>query len=173
MAVAEPLTDDQEATQAPQQGWTREQVAQSIINRHSAIGAGVGLIPLPAGDAFAISATALNLVKRLSDLYEVPFTRQAALNVIISLLSGVAPLALYGTAVSMLKVLPGIGTFAGVAVMPLLGGASVYAVGQVMLRHYESGGDLLNVDAAQAKKYFREMYAKKRQEQQASEPTPG
>ena len=175
MATTKPLIDDQDATEATQAGWTREQVAQSIINRHAVAGAGAGFIPIPGGDLLGISASALNLLKRLSDLYKVGFSRELALNVIMTLLSGAAPVALKATAVSMLKAIPGVGTFAGVATMPLLGGSSVYAVGHVMLRHYESGGDLLSFDAAKAKECFREIYAKKLREQQASaaEPTPG
>ena len=160
--MAKTKTDVLDNEAQDQTGWSREQVAQSLIQRHSAVGAAAGFVPIPGGDVFGISASALNMIKRLSDLYEVPFTRQAALNVIMTLASGAAPMALKATAASMLKAVPGVGTFAGTAAMPVLGGASVYAIGQVMVKHFESGGDLLNIDARQAKEYFRAELEKQR-----------
>lgn len=68
----------------------------------------------------------------------------------------------------MLKAIPGVGTYAGMASMPLLGGATVYAIGQVMIRHYESGGNLLNLDAHGAKEYFRQQLAQQQKQGTAS-----
>ena len=147
-----------------QSGWSREQVAQSIVQRHAAAATAAGFIPVPLGDIAGISATALNMIKRLSDLYEVGFSREAGLNVITTLVSGATPFALKATAIGMLKAVPGVGTYAGMASMPLLGGATVYAIGQVMIRHYESGGNLLNLDAKGAKEYFREQLAQRQAE---------
>lgn len=160
--VIDELDTNENAEVEDQTGWSRQQVAQSLVRRHAAAATAAGFIPVPLGDVTGISATALNLIKRLSDLYEVGFSREAGLNIITTLASGATPLALKGTAISMLKAIPGVGTYAGLASMPVLGGAVVYSTGQVMIRHYESGGNLLNLDAKGAREYFREQLSQQR-----------
>ncbi|QDT12904.1 YcjF family protein [Planctomycetes bacterium K23_9] len=160
-----PTEEEMTLENEPSGKWNREQVAQSLVRQHCAAGAASGFIPVPGGDVIGISASALNMIKRLSDLYEVKFTREAGLNVIMALASAAVPLALKATAASLVKSIPGVGTYAGAAAMSTLGGTSVFAIGQVMIRHYESGGDLLNLDAKKAKEYFREHFAKEKGEQ--------
>ena len=161
--VLDELDQNENVETEDQTGWTREEVAQSLVRRHAAAATAAGFIPVPLGDVAGISATALNLIKRLSDLYEVGFSREAGLNVITTLVSGATPFVLKGTVISMLKAIPGVGTYAGMASMPILGGATVYAIGQVMIRHYESGGNLLNLDAKGARDYFREQLAQQQE----------
>lgn len=137
--------------------WDRKRVAQSIVNRHSAVAAGVGLIPVVGVDVVALTGVALNMINRLCDLYGVNFTRQAGLNFIMSLLAGTLPTVLLTTTTSMLKSVPFLGQLAGSAAMAVNGGAIVYALGRVMINHFETGGDLLNLDAKKAKAYFKEQ----------------
>ena len=139
--------------------WDRKRVAQSLVNRHSALAAGVGLVPATGFDALATSGVALTLMKRLSDTYEVQFSRQVGLNIFFTLLSGSVPLAFRGVTCSLLKMIPVVGNLASAATMPILTGSVVYAIGQTMIRHYEAGGDLLNFDARQARDYFQEQLA--------------
>jgi len=138
--------------------WPRERVAESLVNRHAALAAGVGFIPVLGVDIAALTGIQLNLINRLCQLYGVEFTRQAGLNVIVSLMAGTLPVALLSTTYSILKAVPVLGQFAGSAAMAVNSGAVVYALGRVMIRHFERGGDLLNFDAKQARAYFREQW---------------
>jgi uncharacterized protein (DUF697 family) len=85
-----------------------------------------------------------------------------SLNIVVSLLAGMVPVALLTMTASFVKVIPGLGQLTGSAAMAINGGAIVYALGRVMVRHFESGGNLLNFDAEKAKAYFRQQVEAKR-----------
>jgi len=159
---------------ATEPAWDRHRVALSLVRRHSALAAGVGLIPVAGVDFAALTGVQLNLINRLCQLYDVKFTRQAGLNVIISLISGTIPLALLTTTFSVLKAVPVVGQFAGSAAMSVNASAVVYALGHVMVRHFESGGNFLNFDAHQARAYFKEKLEEHRRKPPGEwvEPTP-
>ena len=56
-----------------------------------------------------------------------------------------------------MKSLPVIGTFGGGLLMSGLSGAGTFAIGQVAIRHFEEGGDMTDMEAAQYGEYFQEM----------------
>lgn len=154
---AEVKEHDPAVTEVSDPPWDRKRVAMSLVNRHAAMAAGTGLIPVPALDVVALTGIELNLIKRLCELYDVKFMRQLGLNIVVSLLAGTVPVALLTMTASFVKVIPGLGQVAGSAAMAVNGGAIIYALGCVMVRHFESGGDLLNFDAKHAKAYFKQQ----------------
>jgi uncharacterized protein (DUF697 family) len=156
-----------QAVEAKEAAEDRKRVAMSLVNRHAAMAAGTGLIPVVAMDVVALTGIELNLIKRLCDLYGIKFTRQLGLNIAASLLAGTVPVALLTMTASFVKLLPVVGQIAGSAAMAVNGGAIVYAIGCVMVKHFESGGDLLNFDAKQVKAYFKQQV-----EAQRSNPSP-
>jgi uncharacterized protein (DUF697 family) len=147
-------------TGVEQSGWTRKRVAESLVNRHALLAGGVGFIPVLGFDVAALTGIQLNLINRLAVLYGVEFSKQAGLNIIVSLMAGALPVALLTATYSVLKVVPVIGHIAGSAAMSVNGAAIVYALGMVMVRHFESGGDMLDFDAKEAKAYFKEQMNK-------------
>jgi len=44
--------------------------------------------------------------------------------------------------------------------LPAVAGASTYAVGQVFIQHFESGGTFLDFDPEKVKGYFAEQFEK-------------
>jgi len=42
--------------------------------------------------------------------------------------------------------------------MPLFTGASTYAIGNLFIRHFESGGTLLNMDPQKMREHFKEEF---------------
>ena len=56
---------------------------------------------------------------------------------------------------SIIKAIPGIGTVIGGVSMSVMSGASTYAVAQVAIQHFESGGNLLNIDLSAAKSAYQ------------------
>ncbi len=143
-----------EATDPP---WDRKRVALSLVNRHAALATGTGLIPVIGLDIAALTGIQLNLISRLCDLYGIKFTRHLGLNIVVSLVSGIVPVALLTATASVVKLIPGLGMLAGATAMSVNGGAIIYGLGRVMVRHFESGGDLLDFDAKKAKAYFKEQ----------------
>ena len=134
----------------------RHRVALSLVKRHAAMAAGTGLVPVMGLDIVALTGIELNLISRLCDLYGVKFTRQAGLNVCVSLLAGMAPVALLTMTASLVKVVPVAGTLrGGNRHVGQRRGDRLWARpcdGQT----FESGGNLLNFDSKKTKAYFRE-----------------
>jgi uncharacterized protein (DUF697 family) len=131
--------------------------AQKIVKKNMYWAMGIGIIPAPLVDVIGISAFQAKSIKELSDLYEITFYQHKLKNTIAILLSGLGayPLAtaFFGTTV---KLIPGLGSLLGIASMPLVGGAITYAMGQVFIQHFESGGTFLDFDPKSVKEYFNE-----------------
>jgi uncharacterized protein (DUF697 family) len=124
------------------------------ITKHVGAAMGFGFLPLPVVDFVAITGVQLDLVYRLSRIYDVEFSTQAVRALIGSLLGASIPLQ--PALISGLKVLPGVGTAAAFVAQPALAGASTYAIGKVFIEHFESGGTLLTFDAGKMKAHFEQ-----------------
>lgn len=138
----------------------REAQAQDIVKRHALIASGLGLIPIPLVDLAAITATQLKLVKDLSEHYEIEFSSQRGKSLIGALIGASVPGLAAGTTRSLLKMIPGVGGLIGMVTVPILAGASTYAVGRVFIQHFEAGGTLLDFDPAKMKAFFAEQFEK-------------
>jgi uncharacterized protein (DUF697 family) len=55
---------------------------------------------------------------------------------------------------SGLKMIPGVGTIAGMFATPAISAASTFAVGRVFVQHLETGGTLLTFDASKMRMHF-------------------
>jgi uncharacterized protein (DUF697 family) len=142
---------------AEESSWDKNQVANSIVKRHSALAAGAGAVPVPVGDVVASIGIQLNMINRLCRTYGVEFTQSTGRNAALSLLGTMIPQALKAGAISLIKVIPFIGSYAGAAAMPALNAATTLALGKVFIKHFESGGTLLNFDAPKVQEYFKQQ----------------
>ena len=122
------------------------------ITKHVGAAMGFGFLPLPMIDFVAITGVQMDLVYRLSRIYDVEFSTQAVRALIGSLLGASVPLQ--PALISGLKLMPGIGTAAAFVAQPALAGASTYAIGKVFVEHFESGGTLLTFNASKMKQHF-------------------
>lgn len=129
--------------------------ADNIVKNHIIAVMGASLVPIPLVDLVVLSSVQLKMLRRLSELYEVPFTRNASKQIIAALLGGVIPTSAAITVASFSKVVPGMGTTTGMISVSSLGGAITYAIGQTFIRHFESGGTLLDVDLVRLRRLFR------------------
>jgi uncharacterized protein (DUF697 family) len=115
-----------------------------------------GLIPIPLVDLAAVSGIQVKMLYDLAKLYDVQFKTQAAQSAIASLLGSVVPSVVTNTALGAgLKFIPIVGTTLGVITMPALSLASTYAIGRIFTTHFETGGTLLDFDAAKVREHFR------------------
>ena len=123
--------------------------------------AAAGFIPIPLADMTIISLVQLKMLHALANLYEVKFTKNLCKSLLASLTGGLAAVGIgRGTLASVLKSIPLLGPVAGAATMPAVAGASTYAVGQVFIQHFESGGTFLDFDPDKVKGYFAEQFEK-------------
>ena len=63
-----------------------------------------------------------------------------------------------GAVGSLVKAIPVVGALAGAPAMVAVSGASAWARGNVFIRHFESGGTLLDFDAEKAKEYYKAQF---------------
>ncbi len=124
--------------------------AEAIIRSHVLWAMGGGLIPIPLVDFAAVTAIQLEMLQQIAQLYGVNYSRSMG-KTFVSALTGTT-IARIGA--SFLKAIPGIGTVLGGASMAIASGASTYAVGQVAISHFSSGGSLSDFVEEQVKSAY-------------------
>lgn len=141
-------------SEAEQQSSRAEEVAL-VIKQHLYLSAGLGLVPIPLVDLAGFMAIQYDMTKKIARIYEVDFSQERVRSIVISLLGSVLPVALTGTAASLLKFVPVIGHFATALTVSSLGSACTYAIGRVLVQHFETGGTLLDFDAEKMREHFK------------------
>lgn len=131
--------------------------AEKTVRRHMYGAFCAGLIPIPIVDIATLTAVQLDLVRKLTAVYEVPFSKNTVRNIVSSLLAGALPTVVGPYLASMLKAIPFFGFGLGLATVPVVAVAATYAVGQIFIRHFESGGTLLTFDTEKTKELFGEL----------------
>jgi len=135
-----------------------ESRASVTITRYMYWSMGAGLIPIPAIDIAALLAIQLTMVADLARLYGQQFSRDRGKAFVGSLVGGVLPTAGAVPVASLIKMVPLVGHTAGALAMPMLAGASTYAVGRVFVQHFESGGTFLDFDPHEVRSYYAEQF---------------
>jgi len=120
---------------------------------------GAGMIPIPFVDLTAVSGVQLKMIADLAKIYDVRFQKNAVKATIGALSGFVLPHALAcGFVGTMFKAVPVIGFIAGGTSMSLFCGAYAWALGNVFIQHFESGGTFLDFDPEAVKEYFKAKF---------------
>ena len=141
--------------------------SKKIIQTHVMWSMGAGAVPVPILDIAAVTAVQLDMLKQLSKIYEVDYSESSGKS-IISALAGTT-LARIGA--SLIKGIPFLGQIIGGFSMSILSGAATYAIGQVFMTHFETGGTLFNFDMKFGKQKFDEEFEKGKDYAQGIEKT--
>jgi uncharacterized protein (DUF697 family) len=137
----------------------KQQQSLKIVKRYMWWSMGAGLVPLPILDLVAVSGVQLKMLRDLSIVYELPFQQSRVRAVIGSLVGFVVPHALsYGLIGSLVKAIPWGGAIIVAPSMALFCGACSWALGNVFIQHFESGGTFLDFDPEAVKEYFRTQF---------------
>lgn len=135
-----------------------------IVKNYTLGAMAVSLIPMPLIDAAAITAVQLKMVHGISELYDVPFSKELVHSLIAALLGGsLSVTASIPVAISLTKLIPAVGYFSGTICMVVFGGAATYAVGKVFIEHFESGGTFLDFDPEKVRTHFEKLYEEGKQ----------
>ncbi|MCJ8271949.1 MAG: DUF697 domain-containing protein [Psychrosphaera sp.] len=132
--------------------------AAKIVNNYVKGAVAVGLVPIPLVDLVAISGIQLKMLHAIAGVYDYTFSQNQGKSLIASLLGSVIPLSLKNTLFSLVKSIPVVGQTIGVIAIPVLGGAATYAIGQVFIQHFESGGTLLDFDPDKVRDFYHEQF---------------
>jgi len=130
--------------------------ANTIVKNHIIWSMGAGFIPVPFADLFAVTAIQLDMIRQLSNLYDVDF-KETSGKAIITSLSGASVARMGARAI---KFIPGVGSIMGGVTLAVLSGASTYALGEVFKSHFENGGTFLDFDVSRIKRMYDEKFEK-------------
>jgi len=137
----------------------RDEAASKLVDRFSLWSGAAGLIPLPIVDIVAVGGVQLEMLRRLSDIYGVPFVENRGKSLIASLAGSVLPASTATTTAmgvtSALKSIPGIGTAISAFTMPVFSAGATYVIGKVFIQHFASGGTLLDFNPPDYREFIK------------------
>ena len=145
---------------------TRDELASQLVDRFSLWSGAAGLIPIPFVDVVAVGGVQLQMLRRLSEMYGVPFSENRGKSVLASLAGAVFPASTATTAAmgfgSLVKGFPGLGTVVGALTMPVVSAGATWVIGKVFIKHFASGGTLLDFNPPDYREFIKiqkEKYA--------------
>jgi uncharacterized protein (DUF697 family) len=130
-------------------------LATQVVERFALYGGVAGLIPVAVVDVLAVGGVQIQMLRRLSEIYGVEFSKNRGKALIASLAGSMIPATSAFGAASALKAVPIIGTITGGFVMPVLSGGATYAIGQTFIKHFESGGTLLDFNPPDYREFLK------------------
>jgi uncharacterized protein (DUF697 family) len=134
---------------------TRDELASHLVDRLSLWSGAAGLIPVPLVDMAAVGGVQLHMLRRLSEIYGVPFSENRGKSILTSLVGAVIPASAATTTASLMKGLPVIGTAIGVLTMPVVSAGATWVIGKVFIQHFASGGTLLDFNLPDYRGFIR------------------
>jgi uncharacterized protein (DUF697 family) len=133
----------------------RRESADALVDRFALWSGCAGLVPLPILDLAAVGVLQLQMLRRLSQIYDVPFAENRGKALIASLAGTAVPLTSTVGVTSLLKGIPLIGVPISLIAMPALAGAATYAIGKAFIQHFVSGGTLLDFNPPDYKEFIK------------------
>ncbi len=153
----EPEADPAGATEITDE--RRDELAAQVVDRFSLYSGAAGLIPVPIADVAAVGGVQIQMLRRLSQIYGVPFSENRGKSIIASLAGALLPASASTTTAmsvgSLLKALPGIGTVIGSVSMPVFSAGATYVIGKVFIQHFASGGTLLDFNPPDYREFIK------------------
>ncbi len=134
---------------------SRLERAANIVSVACGWSAAACFIPVPVVDIVALGAVQANMINNIAKLYDQSFEKDVAHNVVSVLLGSLIP----GSLGSGLKALPGIGTLVGTLTFGAFSAASTYALGKVIIRHFEKGGNVSSFDVKSVTEDFKKEFS--------------
>lgn len=128
--------------------------ADRMIKTNVLWAVGSGLIPFPLADLAAVTAVQTSMIEKLAELYDQEYSHTLASSFVYALTG--TGLAAIGA--SFIKAIPLVGTVIGGLSMSTAAGISTYAIGNAIVRRFEAGQGLTDVDMTQAKADYQTAY---------------
>jgi len=138
----------------------REELASRLVGRFATWSGVAGFVPLPLLDIAAIAALQVEMLRRISKIYDVSFSENRGKAVVAAIGGGLIPAASSMGAASALKFVPVLGMLADVFIMPALSAGATYAIRKAFIQHFESGGTLLDFNPPDYRDFVRAQKAK-------------
>jgi uncharacterized protein (DUF697 family) len=151
--------DQDEAIAAPDAAEPKEETAGKLVDRFAIWSGVAGLIPLPVVDVLAVGGLQVQMLRRLSQIYDVEFYQNRGKALIAALAGTMIPVTSGMGAASALKAVPIVNILAAGFVMPVLSAGATYAIGKAFVQHFESGGTLLDFNPPDYREFVKAQKA--------------
>ena len=133
----------------------REEMASSMVDRFAMWAGAAGLIPVPVIDLVAVGGLQLQMLRRLSQIYDVPFSDNRGKAILSSLVGAAVPTTSALGLADALKAIPLVGTAVSAFVMPALAAGATYAIGKTFMLHFSQGGTLLDFNPPDYREFLK------------------
>jgi uncharacterized protein (DUF697 family) len=133
----------------------RDQVASKLVDRFAIWSGVAGLVPLPVVDVLAVGGLQVQMLRRLSQIYNVEFSQNRGKALIAALAGCMIPATSGMGAASALKAVPVVNILAAGFVMPVLSAGATFAIGKAFIQHFESGGTLLDFNPPDYREFVK------------------
>jgi len=149
------MSSDTEAMASAELPEQRDQAASKLVDRFAIWSGVAGLVPVPVIDVLAVGGLQLQMLRRLSQIYDVEFSENRGKALIAALAGCMIPATSGMGAASALKAIPVVNILAAGFVMPVLSAGATYAIGKAFVQHFESGGTLLDFNPPDYREFVK------------------
>ncbi len=153
-ASESPATDEAAATASTSTA-ERSEVAGKLVDRFAIWSGVAGLIPLPVVDVLAVGTLQVQMLRRISQIYDVEFSENRGKALIAALAGTMIPVTSGMGAASAMKAIPVVNILAAGFVMPVLSAGATFAIGKAFIQHFESGGTLLDFNPPDYREFVK------------------
>ncbi|HEY7246989.1 MAG TPA: DUF697 domain-containing protein [Xanthobacteraceae bacterium] len=139
---------------------TRDKLALELVDRLSLWSGAAGFIPVPIVDIAAVGGVQIHMLRRLSQIYGIPFSENRGKSVLTSVAGAVMPATTATAATSLIKGVPILGTAIGSLTMPAAAACATWVIGRVFIKHFSSGGTLLDFNPPDYREFIKSQKSK-------------
>lgn len=133
----------------------KDDAADSVIRNHALLAAGAGLIPVPGMDVAAVTGIQINMIRKLSEIYQVPFDATDVRTILsATATTGLSKLVSYAVN-SYTSLFSEFGSFSDNLTHGLVAGAATFGTGEIIQAHFEKGGNMLNLNYTHFISYYQ------------------
>jgi uncharacterized protein (DUF697 family) len=133
----------------------RDETATKLVERFVLWSGAAGLIPVPFVDVVTVAGLQLQMLRRLSEIYGVPFSVNRGKSILASLMGTMIPATSSMGLGTLAKSVPVIGSAVGALTMSGVSAGATYAIGKVFIRHFTSGGTLLDFEPPDYREFIK------------------
>ena len=139
----------------------RRAIAEKLVERFSLWGGAAGLIPVPFVDLATVGGVQIQMLRRISRIYGVPFSENRGKALIAALAGAMLPASSGLGAASLVKSVPIAGAVVSALAMPTLSAGATYAIGMAFIEHFASGGTLLDFNPPDYRDFIKAQKRKR------------
>jgi len=133
----------------------RDELASQLVDRLALWSGAAGLIPVPIVDLATVGGVQLYMLRRLSEIYGVPFSKNRGKSILASLAGAVIPYSAATTTAGLVKFFPVFGTAVGQLTMAAVSAPATWIIGKVFIQHFASGGTLLDFNPPDYREFIK------------------